>query len=212
MIYQQPVTTFNDPDPLDLDDGPDGLVKLKGAIIRTDYSDDTAWESILTAVQTAEQEGFAQLAAAAEGDDEAGESSGEDDEEDEGEEEETKDDQMDTSGEASESGPPPSIFHIVQPPSGELRAALENASNLRLLRLFNDIEIIRAPTKPPPPGEYFVASKKKPVSPNNRLVEKYSYKEVYRGRILWVYDAESNSTGSVRLINPGDNDVYGSST
>lgn len=77
MIYQQPATPINDPDPLDLNDGQDSLVKLKGAIIRTDYSNDTAWESFLTAVQSAEQEGFAQLAAATEGDDEEGESSGE---------------------------------------------------------------------------------------------------------------------------------------
>ena len=78
---------MDDSDPLDLDDsGEDNLVKVKGAIVRTDFSDEPAWESFLSAVNTAELEGYAQLSAAASGqeDNEEDAEGSDDEEEDEG--------------------------------------------------------------------------------------------------------------------------------
>ncbi|KAG8910690.1 hypothetical protein FRC01_006188, partial [Tulasnella sp. 417] len=220
-----------DKDPFDLDDGSSESrsVNMKGVIVRTDFSNDAAWDQFVAQVREAEKEGFSGLMAGPD-EQEGGEEEGEDSESsDEEEEEEGAPQQMDVdpAGQGSSSsasqGDAPSVFHIINPaPTDPLRPLVENASNLRLLRLFNDVQIVPAPPKPrPPQGDLFSGMPKKKQqqpqaetksSPNNRLVDKFGWKEVYPGRILWVFDAESNAAGSVRVVNSGDDSAYGSST
>ncbi|KAG9049193.1 hypothetical protein FS837_010915 [Tulasnella sp. UAMH 9824] len=218
-----------DKDPLDLDDGPaEGrMVNAKGVIVRTDFSNDTAWDEFVSRVKEAEREGFSGLTAGpeeVEGGDEEGADSESSDEEEEGEGE-AQQMEVDPAGQAGSSSSAsqaeiPSVFHIINPaPTDPLRSLVEDASNIRLLRLFNDIQIVPAPPKPrPPQGDLFSGMPKKKPQPqsekpsNNRLVDKFGWKEVYPGRILWIFDSESNATGSVRVVNSGDDSAYGSST
>ncbi|KAG9011188.1 hypothetical protein FRB90_007421 [Tulasnella sp. 427] len=231
----QPLPWLTDKDPLDLDDGEGGVVNARGVIVRTDFSDDAAWETFLGHVKVAEREGFEGMMAG--GPDEKKEEDEEDQDDSESSDEEDQDEdgaqqQMDVDQGSSSTAVPqvPSIFHIVDPPpSDPLRSSLQDASNIRLLRLFNDVQVVPAPPKPrPPPGDLFSGMpKKKPQQQqvpaaaaaatggeNNRLVDKFGWKEVYPGRILWVFDGESagKKDGSVRVVNSGDDSAYGSST
>ncbi|KAG8953201.1 hypothetical protein FRC00_006425, partial [Tulasnella sp. 408] len=79
-----------DKDPLDLDDGPSEgrVVNAKGVIVRTDFSNDTAWDEFIGRVKEAEREGFSELTARpeeVEGAEEEGEDSESSEEEEEGE-------------------------------------------------------------------------------------------------------------------------------
>ncbi|KIO33576.1 hypothetical protein M407DRAFT_240978 [Tulasnella calospora MUT 4182] len=216
-----------DKDPLDLDDGPSEgrVVNAKGVIVRTDFSNDAAWDEFVSRVKEAEKEGVSGLTTGP-GEEEGDGEEGEDSESSSDEEEEGDAQQMDVdpTGGGEGSAPRaevPSVFHIINPaPTDPLRALVENASNIRLLRLFNDVQIVPAPPKPrPPQGDLFSGMPKKKQQqpqpekpPSNRLVDKFGWKEVYPGRILWVFDAESNATGGVRVVNSGDDSAYGSST
>lgn len=83
-------------------------------------------------------------------------------------------------------------------PSAILPAALcQNATNLTLLRLFNDIDI--APCLPVPQGRKRVKGSLG-LSPSVRLVDSHGFHEVYSGRMIWVYDTKSNTDGCARLI------------
>ncbi|KAG8939061.1 hypothetical protein FRC04_007036 [Tulasnella sp. 424] len=229
----QAIPWLVDKDPLDLDDGPSEarVVNARGVIVRTDFSNDGAWDEFVARVKEAEREGFSGMVT---GPNEEGEGEeGEDSESSEEEEEEESGQQtmdVDPTGGAGEGSSSqteiPSVFHIINPePTDPLRALLENAPNIRLLRLFNDVQIVPAPPKPrPPQGDLFsgMPKKKQQQQPSsaaasspkntNRLVDKFGWKEVYPGRVLWVYDAESNAAGSVRVVNSGDDSAYGSST
>lgn len=70
-------------------------------------------------------------------------------------------------------------------------------SNLTLLRLFNDVNII--PCRPVPQGRKRVKGSLG-QSPSARLVDSHGFHEVYSGRLIWVYDGRSNTDGSARLI------------
>ena len=51
----------------------------------------------------------------------------------------------------------------------------------------------------------------KRLKPGHRLVDLNGFQEIYRGRALWVYDAQSNIDGAVRMVNL-EGDVYGTAT
>ncbi|KAI0812527.1 hypothetical protein BC629DRAFT_1473537, partial [Irpex lacteus] len=189
-----PYTT--DDDPLDSvsTDAP-GL----GILVRTDFSNEQAWQSFLEKLHEAEAEFAADVEVGPTEDDamDEDEDSGEEDDE---EEEESIGGAAQASSSSSSSNPlsnsPPPIFAIVDPTSPTTtpltRAQLENISNLTALRLFNDVSIRLLP----PPHE------KRPVarSPPNRLVNLHGWQEVYTGKLVWIYDAKSNSDGCVRVV------------
>lgn len=197
-------------DPYDLDDGlgDERVTPLRGLIIRTDYSNDKAWATIVEAIRNGEREVLEDK------DSEMEEESSEEgsDEEEEAEAEEAGHARTGDSGASSSTSRPPSLFHIIDPSEQDRRNALTNACNIALLRLFCDVDVIPAPKPAPPPGEYFAAPKTKYVSPANPLVEKYGLKEVYGGRIVWVYDTKSNEDGCLRQVDGGVGAGFGSST
>lgn len=174
---EEQVVSSEDADPLDqlLDDVDGGLV------LRTDFSNDEAWLAFLSRLKVAEKE-YAQANKPAEHD------------------EDTKmddDDESDSESEASGQ-----LIKVIDPLTPGDRSLFQDISNLRALRLLNDVDIRPAPT--PPTG-------KKRISSPNRLVDRSGWQEIYSGLSIWVYDSRSNTDQSLRLVSQ-KGDVYGTAT
>ncbi|KAK0226404.1 hypothetical protein IW262DRAFT_1361871 [Armillaria fumosa] len=169
------VISSEDADPLDrlLDDA-DG-----GVVLRTDFSNDEAWAAFLSRLKVAEEE----HAEASKPD------------------EDTKmDDDGDESDEESEASG--QLIKVIDPSTPEERSLFQDISNLRALRLVNDVDIRPAPTVP--------AGTKRISSPN-RLVDRSGWQEIYSGVNIWIYDSRSNTDQSLRLVSQ-EGDVYGTAT
>ncbi|KIK68887.1 hypothetical protein GYMLUDRAFT_34881 [Collybiopsis luxurians FD-317 M1] len=168
-----------------------------GIILRTDYSDEESWNVFSAKLKEAEGE----LSGAVQEDNgDAGASSADTKGPSEPADIDMEDNDEDYDSEEEEG----KLIKVVNPTSQEERAILKNISNLRALRLFNDVDIQPAP--PVPAGT-------KRVSPPNRLVDAFGWQEVYTGVTLWIYDTQSNSDHSARLVSgSGDAEVYGTAT
>lgn len=94
------------------------------------------------------------------------------------------------------------LVKVVNPTLPEEQVILKDISNLRALRLFNDVDIRPCPLVP---------SGSKRISPPNRLVDFAGWQEIYSGVTLWIYDVRSNVDQSVRLVS-AEGDVYGTAT
>ncbi|RPD59893.1 hypothetical protein L227DRAFT_575897 [Lentinus tigrinus ALCF2SS1-6] len=202
---------FNtDEDPLDdiSDDAP-GI----GILLRTDYTNEDAWQVFHTRLQDAEAEFAAEVttepadddtnmdadadseapsaaqAAASSSTDAGGDSAME------------AEDPEDLEEEDNASGTP--VFFVVNAASPDERAKLSGISNLAALRLLNDVDARRAPN--PPQGT-------KRIRPPNRLVDHDGWQEVYTGKTLWIYDAKSNEDQCVRLVSQKGAAMYGTAT
>lgn len=181
-----------------------------GILVRTDYTNESAWQAFYSRLQDAEAEfasaatadlpeenvtgagggpsaahGAASLSTDAEGDSAM---------DDEGEDGEKSDD-----GE----GTACPVFFVVNATSLEERAKLAGISNLTALRLLNDVDVRRAPA--PPTGT-------KRIRPPNRLVDHDGWQEVYNGKTVWVYDDKSNQDQCVRLVSQKGAAMYGTAT
>jgi len=167
-----------------------------GILLRTDYSDEDAWQAFYTLLREGEQELAGEEQTDALGNasnsvsqcqaDEDVEMAGTEDEEDEEDEDED----------------PPHIFKVINPNSPQDRAVFANISNLGALRLLNNMDIRRAPS--PPPGT-------KRLSPN-RLIDQRGWQEVYTGKSVWIYDVRSNSDQCVRVVSQEGASLYGTAT
>lgn len=119
---------------------------------------------------------------------------------------EAEEEDGDVSGEAldAESAGLAPIFHIINAaPSSPIRAMFAGISNLTALRLLNDVDIRRIPE--PPAGT-------KRIKPPNRLVDYHGWQEVYSGKMVWVYDEQSNLDQCVRLVGQESATMYGTAT
>ncbi|KAG8963050.1 hypothetical protein FRC03_003485 [Tulasnella sp. 419] len=197
----------SDADPFDLvDEDESGLVGLRGIVVRTDYSDPAAWGKFKEVLEQSEKEGFEELRAQV-GDEDV--QSGASGEAEDVEMKATPEDEEDSEDE------PESIFHIIDMPPDQ-QGVLENASNLTLLRLFCDVVVIPEwkPVRKDDDGLFSSTKTKEKNTPwsKNRLAGLNGWKEGYEGRIIWVYDAQSNRDGSLRLIDGGLNGTSRSST
>ncbi|KDQ15817.1 hypothetical protein BOTBODRAFT_186875 [Botryobasidium botryosum FD-172 SS1] len=210
---------ISDPDPLDFDhvDTEGGIVKHVGILIRTDYTNDEAWKAFSTTLEQAEKDGLAALTEEMK-DVEVGEEKGEEsDEEEEGEEEEVA--EAEAQGDAKPQGESSGgtadysmedtntvdakdNAFLALDLAPDFRDGFRNASNLTLLRLFNDVDIVPSPKLPQGAQR---------IRPPNRLVDRDGYQEVYDGRLIWVYDAQSNLDGSVRVVT-GRGSIYGTAS
>ncbi|KAF9028118.1 hypothetical protein BDZ89DRAFT_1066268 [Hymenopellis radicata] len=170
----------DDEDPMDqvIDDVEAGIV------LRTDFSNEDAWNSFLEKLKKAEEEhkeSVGQVGQVGErGDDENSGAEGEEEDGDDG---------------------PGLLIKVIDASLPEERALFEGISNLSALRLFNDVDVRPAPPMP---------SGTKRTTPH-RLVDRGGWQEVYLGITIWVYDAQSNSDHCLRLVNP-EGDVYGTAT
>ncbi|KAI0358397.1 hypothetical protein OH77DRAFT_1420781 [Trametes cingulata] len=192
-----------DDDPLDdiSDDAP-GI----GILLRTDYSDEEAWQSFYSKLQEAEAEFSSEAApegtdaqAAMHGDGpsaaQAAASSSTDAEGDTA----MVDDDADDTADGDDTSP---IFFVINASPAE-GGKFAGISNLTALRLLNDVDVRRAPT--PPPGT-------KRIRPPNRLVDHDGWQEVYTGKTVWIYDAKSNQDQCVRLVSQKGASMYGTAT
>lgn len=172
-----------DPDPLD---GVTRDVPGLGLIVRTDFSDEPSWAAFCVRLQDSEKElndVDENVSKQPLQPDNAGE-------------------QDDSDSDSEDEDAPPAIFHIINPSSPQERELLSNASNLTVLRLFNDVDIRPSPTP---------AHGVKRINPPNRLVDSHGWQEYYRGKNVWIYDTKSNTDQCVRVVSQSG-DMYGTAT
>lgn len=199
------VTDFvTDMDPFDKDSKDTPEI---GILVRTDYSDEDAWQTFHSKLQDAEKEFTAEDVSEENKmtEDEPSDSSHSNHASDPSSQSTAiEGDAMEEDEESSsEDEDQPPIFKIINPSTPDQRATLSLASNLSALRLLNDVNIQRAPS--PPAGT-------KRIKPPNRLVDHDGWQEAYSGKTLWIYDTKSNSDQCVRLINQQGSNVYGTAT
>jgi hypothetical protein len=111
------------------------------------------------------------------------------------------DDDIEGAGESdseSEASPPSHIIKIVERSSNQFHGI----SNLSALRLLNDVVIRRTPSPP---------TDTKRISPSNRLIDRNGLQEIYTGKTIWIYDAQSNIDESTRLVSQQGSE-YGTAT
>lgn len=178
-----------------------------GIVVRTDYSNESAWTRFVETVKAAEKE----LNTPETNEDAVDEpsTSSSQGETQFGSETGSGEDDGDTELSLQDENTPAqttvvaTLVSFVSPPGSDpLRARLIGASNLTLLRLFDDVSVQNAPSMPP--GS-------KAVKPGCRLIDMDGLVEAYEGLTIWVYDSQSNSDNAVRLVSlyPGS---YGSAT
>ncbi|KAI0374076.1 hypothetical protein BV20DRAFT_1111119 [Pilatotrama ljubarskyi] len=196
-----------DDDPLDAisDDAP-GI----GILLRTDYSDEEAWQAFYNKLQEAETEFASEAApegtdaqAAVRGDGpsaaQAAASSSADAEGDTAMVDEDPEADAEADGGGGDAAP---IFFVINASPAE-RMMFTGISNLTALRLLNDVEVRRSPT--PPTGT-------KRIRPPNRLIDHDGWQEVYTGKTVWIYDARSNQDQCARLVSQKGAAMYGTAT
>jgi hypothetical protein len=176
-------------------------------VVRTDFSDTTAWSEFLSTLHDGEKE-LLEVEASTE-EDPAGGASSDSDSSSEAEPEPEQAPARSTSGALAASAglstthpAPLAFFSVVDPQAAEDRVAVAGACNLAVLRLFVDADVRAAPAIP---------QGQKRFKPGHRLFDLDGFQEVYRGRSVWIYDAMSNADGAVRMVNL-EGDVYGTAT
>jgi len=167
-----------------------------GIILRTDYSNEAAWETFHALVLQGEQEFVSEDTLANDVKmEEPGDPSSST--------QESEDQEMDASaGDSDNDGMAPAIFKIISPQTPLTRAPLTNISNLTALRLLSTPSIRPSPALP---------ADTKRIKPPNRLVDDGGWQEVYEGKNIWIYDDKSNADGCVRVVS-GAGDMYGTAT
>ena len=170
-----------------------------GILVRTDFSNDEAWQSFLAKLKRGEEEFSSSAGRGGNAEMDQGEpsapastdstpASGVKTDDD-------KDDPDDSSDQ--DSGP---IIAILDP-NPEIRPYFSEISNLTALRLLNDVDF-RKLTVPP---------NVKRFNPPNPIVDYDGWQEIYHGKTLWIYDATSNKDQCARLVSKRS-DFYGTAT
>ena len=180
---------FDDPDPFDYLTKDDQL----GLIIRTDFSNEEAWSAFCNQVQVSQKDFISDLT-----------NDSPDSDQESASKLEGNDIQKPSSddGESDSSNEPPDFLKILNPVEQSDRIRFTNISNLRALRLFNDVDIRLTPERP-------VGTK--PIFPPCPLIDLLGWQEIYSGKNLWIYDTLSNVDGSVRVVSQ-TSDFYGTAT
>lgn len=157
-----------------------------GLLLRTDFSNEEAWQSFCNQLEDNEK----QLAEAIKADETPQTDS-------------SRPEIIDSDDEDSMEGVPfPIIKILILDSSSPMMAMFNNISNLTALRLFNDVDIRPAPSP---------AAGQNRINTPNRLVDQAKWQEVYSGINIWIYDALSNTDKCVRLVHQ-EGDVYGTAT
>jgi hypothetical protein len=155
-------------------------------IVRTDFSNDEAWNSFLQKLQDAEKELLGSMMQT----------------------------ELDTNNQGgndvemkeklghSDSESDATLDHIIKVISNSEGSLFNGISNLTALRLLNDVALRLAPALP---------TGTKRIIQGNRLVDNNKLQEVYIGKTIWIYDTQSNLDECVRLVSQ-QGDVYGTAT
>jgi len=169
-----------------------------GILVRTDYTNEDAWQAFHEKLKGAEKELASDVIPEADkmvedeppsGAENLPDSFGT----------QTEEDEQSSSDDGEGLYP---IFKIINPQSSVDRVQLASISNLSALRLLNDMDIRLAPT--PPAGV-------KRIKPPNRLVDHDGWQEIYSGKTLWIFDAKSNEDQCARMVSQ-HGDMYGTAT
>ncbi|GAB1521742.1 catabolic L-serine/threonine dehydratase [Rhizoctonia solani] len=212
MKMEVPASFELGPDPYDIPNLKDSrIIGTRGIVVRThlDSKDEPTWNAFLTTLEDLERKSFGDLPdAQMESDSDSDE---EEEEEGQGEGEETS--QRNEDEEMADAGSKPicyesdALFTIVDPVNKEvyhtLRNKLSNASNITLLRLFNDPSIAPSPS--------LSDNAPKRIKPGHRLIDEDGFQEVYNGGRIWVWDYQSTKDQTLRLVSP-QVFVYGDAT
>jgi len=192
-----------DSDPFDIPRLADsGAIGTRGLVVRTHFDsiDDSAWSIFRSTLEDLERKSLSSIADTQM--DEESESEEEDEEEGKGKETTgagpsdedtsmTEDNQPSTISLAYETD---AIFVVIDPTSqdsGQLsKEMLSDASNIALLRLFNDATIL-----PSPPVKEGTTKRTR-----HRLIDEDGYQEVYQGARIWVWDRQSAKDQTLRLV------------
>jgi hypothetical protein len=161
-----------------------------GLIVRTDFSNEEAWAAFCNQVQLSQKAFISDLTNGTQDPDPESTSNPESTLDD------ADDDESDSSDES------PDFIKILNPVEQSERIMFTNISNLRALRLFNDVDIRPSPQRPvgiPP------------ISSPTTLIDIMGWQEIYSGKNLWIYDTLSNVDGSVRVVSQ-TSDFYGTAT
>jgi len=145
-----------------------------GLVLRTDYSNNDAWTKFCDALRDAEKESLGE----------------EDDADMEENNADENDGDSDSDSDSEDDGKAQPLFVLKSDPS----LNLAGISNIAALRLFNDVDIGPAPKKP-------ADTSHSKVKVSHPLMDKDGLVEAYKGNLLWIYDAKSNTDGSVRVVN-----------
>lgn len=185
---------FDDPDPFDYLTEDDQL----GLIIRTDFSNEEAWSAFCNQVQESQKDFISDLTNASESPDQAPTSNplAEGNDIQKPTSDEADDNESDSSNEPSD------FLKILNPVEQSDRIKFTNISNLRALRLFNDVDIRPTPER---------SAETKPISPPCPLIDVLGWQEIYSGKNIWIYDTLSNVDRSVRVVSQ-TSDFYGTAT
>ena len=197
LFPQHPtLNQINDGDPYDhITDGPE-----LGILLRTDYSNEDAWKAFFARLQESEKAFLEDLRT------NEGETASQDTSSGSGpyvaSTTTTGDADMDSDSDSDAEDEQTSILKVVNATSLPDRMILSNISNLAALRLFNEVDVKPSPT--PPAGT-------RRINPPNRLLDHGGWQEIYEGKSIWIYDGQSNSDQSVRVVSQQGN-IYGTAT
>lgn len=86
----------------------------------------------------------------------------------------------------------PLILKVINCDIPEEISLFKNISNLKALRLFNDLDIRSCPALPP--------GAKRILNPHP-LIDQDGLQEIYFGKNIWIYDSQSNLDECVRVVN-----------
>ncbi|KZW00474.1 hypothetical protein EXIGLDRAFT_721253 [Exidia glandulosa HHB12029] len=207
-----PATTAGDPladmpDPFDFPDAKTSVVvKCKGIVLRTDFTNDEAWSSVRAAIEATERDGWKALSDDVDGDD-GEESSGSSDGEGEGDNDDEMEVDAETAANTAANAEPSTSTAESEPDTRALiflsDPRFDGLSNIAALRLLNDVRITRSIERP------LSHSGKSPAP--HRLIARDGLREVYMGPQLWIYDAKSNTDRTVRLVERAGA-MYGTAT
>ncbi|KAG8766118.1 hypothetical protein FRC12_007076 [Ceratobasidium sp. 428] len=183
------------------------VVGTRGIVVRTyfDQVDETAWATFLSSLEDLERRSLGSVVDSQMDESSESESEGEqDDKEQEGESNAPVQDETQIT-DAAEKGQhltttltyeADAIFVVVDPTKQErgevLQGLLAGASNIALLRLFNDALVAPAPGLP--------ANSPKRIKPGHRLIDEDGFQEVYVGPRVWVWDQQSAKDQTLRLV------------
>lgn len=156
-----------------------------GLLVRTDFTDDIAWNEFLRQLRDSEKAFLDSLTPATR-------------------DNTTTNAEVEMEGDASQSDSDPDSTpeHIIKVLPYTTNSLFENISNLTALRLLNDVDIRLTPPLPTGVNR---------IERHNRLIDSNGLQEVYRGKTIWIYDKNSNLDASVRLVSP-QSDLYGTAT
>ncbi|EAU91322.2 hypothetical protein CC1G_07357 [Coprinopsis cinerea okayama7 len=187
----------------ELDSDPyDAFLELDtpGILLRTDYSNEEAWQEFLAKFRESERELLESLRPSQP---EALNSEAAPANPVQDVHMRDNNDDNDSDNSEEDGNIPDAVISVYSAATVEERATLENISNITALGLFNDVDI--RPAVPPPPET------KTRYNPNNVLINKNGWQEIYTGCTLWLFDRKSLEDQCVRVVTPSG-DLYGTAT